>query len=154
MLLALALVTIACLLLFIGGFAMTKLLFAVTGVSFALIKVSVYATIGLATFNKRNYASFMNFIESFFMIGISSGYFTFSAFVDNTNQASTSWLNVYYLLAIICMIAFILLSGAWLDESSIKNVKVKSFWKDFADMIKLAIRPLVLIFIISAFFMC
>lgn len=153
MLLALAFVTIACLLMpFIGGFAMTKLLFAVTGASFALIKVSVYATIGLVTSNKKDHASFMNFIESFFMIGILTGYFIFSAFVDNTNPASTSWLNVYYLLAGISAIAFILLASAPLDESSVKEVEVKSFMADFADMVKLAIRPLVLIFIVSAFF--
>ena len=153
MLLALAFVTIACLLMpSLGGFAMTKLLFAVTGASFALIKVSVYATIGLVTSNKKDHASFMNFIESFFMIGILTGYFIFSAFVDNANPASTSWLNVYYLLAGISAVAFILLASAPLDESSVKDVEVKSFLKDFADMVKLAIRPLVLIFIISAFF--
>jgi len=153
MLLALAFVTIACLLMpFVGGFAMTKLLFAVTGVSFALIKVSVYATIGLVTSNKKDHASFMNFIESFFMIGILAGYFIFSAFVDNSNPASTSWLNVYYLLAGISVVAFILLLSSRLDESSVRAIEVKSFVRDFADMIKLAIRPLVLIFIISAFF--
>lgn len=152
MLLALAFVIIACLLMpFIGGFAMTKLLFAITGVSFALIKVSVYATIGLVTSNKKDHASFMNFIESFFMIGILTGYFIFSAFVDNSDPASTSWLHVYYLLAGISVLAFILLVSAPLDESSVKNKETKSFVKDFTDMIKLSIRPLVLIFIISAF---
>jgi fucose permease len=153
MLLALAFVVIACLFMpFIGGFAMTKLLFAITGASFALIKVSVYATIGLITHNKKDHASFMNFIESFFMIGILTGYFIFSAFVDNNNPASTSWLNVYYLLAGISVVAFILLLSSPLDESSIKDSQSKSFLKDFADMFKLAIRPLVLIFIVSAFF--
>ncbi len=153
MLLALALVTIACLTMpLIGGFAMTKLLFAVTGISFALIKVSVYATIGIVTSNKKDHASFMNFIESFFMIGILTGYFIFSAFVDNRNPASTSWLNVYYLLAGISALAFLLLLSARLDESAAQTTEIKSFFSDFGDMVKLAIRPLVLIFIISAFF--
>jgi fucose permease len=153
MLLALALVIIACLFMpVIGGFAMTKVLFAVTGVSFALIKVSVYATIGLVTSNKKDHASFMNFIESFFMIGILAGYFIFGAFADNTDPASTSWLNVYYLLAGLSALAFILLLTASLDESSVKEQETKSFLKEFGDMIALAIRPLVLIFIISAFF--
>jgi fucose permease len=153
MLLALALVIIACLFMpFIGGFAMTKVLFAVTGVSFALIKVSVYATIGLVTSNKKDHASFMNFIESFFMIGILAGYFIFGAFADNIDPTSTSWLNVYYLLAGLSALAFILLLTASLDESSVKEQETKSFLKEFGDMIALAIRPLVLIFIISAFF--
>ncbi|MDP9230530.1 MAG: MFS transporter [Bacteroidota bacterium] len=152
MLLALAFVIIACLLMpNIGGFAMTKVLFAITGASFALIKVSVFATIGIVTSNKKDHASFMNFIESFFMIGILTGYFIFSAFVDNSNPASTSWLNVYYLLAGISAIAFFLLLSAPLDESSVKNTQAKPLVQDFIDMFKLAIRPLVLIFVASAF---
>jgi len=153
MLLALAFVAIACLLMpSIGGFAMTKLLFAVVGASFALIKVSVFATIGIITSNKKDHASFMNFIESFFMVGILTGYFIFSAFVDDQNQASTSWLQVYYLLAALSAAAFLLLLSAPLDESSIKTPDSKPLLQDFADMFKLAIRPLVLIFIVSAFF--
>ena len=153
MLLALAFVTIACLMMpFLGGYAMTKLLFAVTGASFALIKVSVFATIGLVTNNKKDHASFMNFIESFFMIGILAGYFIFSAFVDNENPASTSWLKVYYLVAAISAAAFILLLFAPLDESSVKASEQKPLLTGFADMFKLAIRPLVLIFVVSAFF--
>jgi fucose permease len=153
MLLALLFVIIACVLMpIIGGFLMTKILFDVTGVSFALIKVSVYATIGLVTSNKKDHASFMNFIESFFMIGILAGYFIFGAFVDNSNPSSTSWLSVYYLLAALSAFAFLLLLTARLDESSVKEEEAKSFIKEFADMVALAIKPLVLIFIVSAFF--
>ncbi|HTH56898.1 MAG TPA: hypothetical protein VL728_12695, partial [Cyclobacteriaceae bacterium] len=48
MMFALAFVGTACLVMpSLGSFAMTKVLFAVTGTSFALIKVSVYATIGI-----------------------------------------------------------------------------------------------------------
>lgn len=153
MLLALALVIIACLMMpFIGGFAMTKVLFAVTGASFALIKVSVFATIGLVTSNKKDHASFMNFIESFFMIGILTGYFIFSAFVNSADPTSTSWLKVYYLLAGISALAFLLLLSSPLDESSVKTPETKPLSQDFIDMFKLAIRPLVLIFVVSAFF--
>ncbi|MEO5648051.1 MAG: MFS transporter [Chitinophagaceae bacterium] len=153
MLLALVFVIIACLLMpNIGGFAMTKLLFAVVGASFALIKVSVFATIGIITSNKKDHASFMNFIESFFMIGILAGNFIFSAFVDNDNPASTSWLKVYYLLAGISALALILLITAPLDESSVKTPERKPLLKEFGDMMKLAIRPLVLVFVVSVFF--
>ena len=153
MLLALALVIIACLLMpFIGGFAMTKVLFALTGAGFALIKVSVFATIGLVTSNKKDHASFMNFIESFFMVGILTGYFIFSAFVDSADPTSTSWLKVYYLLAGISALAFFLLLSSPLDESSVKTPEAKPLSQDFIDMFKLAIRPLVLIFVVSAFF--
>lgn len=152
MLIALGLVALACLAMpSMGSFAMTKILFAATGTSFALIKVSVYATIGIVTENKKEHASFMNFIESFFMIGILTGYFIFSAFVDDQNPTSTTWLNVYYLLSGIALIAFLLLLSTTLDESSIKSEVSKPFLEDFADMIRLAIKPLVLVFIMCAF---
>ncbi len=152
MLIALGFVASACLFMpSLSCFTMTKVLFAVTGTSFALIKVSVYATIGIITTNKKEHASFMNFIESFFMVGILTGYFIFSAFVDDKNPQSTAWLNVYYLLAGIASAAFLLLLSTKLDESSVEADASKPFLEDFADMIKLAITPLVLVFIVSAF---
>ncbi len=152
MLIALGFVTLACAAMpSLPSFAMTKVLFAVVGTSFALIKVSVYATIGIVTIDKKEHASFMNFIESFFMIGILTGYFIFSAFVDDTNPQSTAWLNVYYLLAAVALVAFLLLLTTSLDESSVKTEATKPLTQDFADMLKLAIKPLVLVFIMSAF---
>src|SRR5258708_18997759 len=152
MMLALAFVGSMCLLMpSVGSFAMTKVLFAVTGTSFALIKVSVYATIGIVTKDKKEHASFMNFIESFFMIGILTGYFIFSAFINDQDPHSTSWLNVYYLLSGIAFAAMLLLMSAPLDESSLKSDSNKSLSEEFASMLKLAVTPLVLVFIVCAF---
>lgn len=152
MLIALAFIASVCLLMpSVGGFAMTKLLFAATGTCFALIKVSVYGTIGLVTSDKKEHASFMNFIESFFMVGILTGYFVFSGFVDDNNRQSTAWLNVYYILAGISLVAFLLLLSTSLDESKIKAEEGKSFWEDFVEMMRLAIVPLVMVFIASVF---
>jgi fucose permease len=130
---------------------MAKLLFAATGVGFALTKVSVFAAIGLVTDNRKDHASMMNFIESFFMIGILSGYFIFSAFVDDANPSSPDWLNVYYLLAALSFAAFTLLATARLDESGVQPEGPASLSADFLDMIALCIRPLVIVFVISAF---
>jgi MFS transporter, FHS family, glucose/mannose:H+ symporter len=152
MLAALAFVTIACLVMaMFPGFDTTKLLFAAVGASFALIKVSVYATIGLLTDNKKDHASFMNFIESFFMVGILAGYFLFSAFVDDKNPQSTSWLNVYYLLAGLSAVAFLLLLNSKLDESAVKIAESRPLAEDFGDMFKLIVLPLVVVFLASAF---
>ncbi len=152
MLLALGLVTAACLLMpSIGGFAMSKLLFATVGVSFALIKVSVYATIGIITTEKHEHASFMSFIESFFMVGVVVGNLVFSAFVDDANPQGTAWLNVYYLLAAIAAIALVLLWSTPLDESSVKAAPHKPLTEDFAEMFKLLAQILVVVFIVSAF---
>ena len=152
MLIALGFISLVCLLMpSLPSFAMTKVLFAATGTCFALIKVSVYATIGIITTDKKDHASFMNFIESFFMVGILTGYFIFSAFVSDSQPQSTEWFKVYYLLAGIAIVAFLLLFSTTLDESSVKNQQAKPLVQDFVEMFKLAIAPIVLIFIVSAF---
>lgn len=152
MLLALGLVIAACLLMpQVPAFWMTKLLFAATGAGFALIKISVYATIGLVTRSPNEHASFMNFLESFFMVGILVGYFLFSAFADDQNPQSTAWLRVYYVLAGIAALAFVLLWSTPLDESSVQPGPDQSMASDLGDMLRLAVRPLVLVFIGSAF---
>ncbi len=152
MLFALGLVIVACLLMpQVPAFWTTKLLFAATGAGFALLKVSIFATIGLITNDSNGHASFMNFLESFFMVGVLSGYFLFSAFVDDTNTQSTSWLRVYYVLAGIAGLAFLLLLSTPIDESSVRVGVPKSLTADLADMFRLAITPVVLVFIITAF---
>ncbi len=152
MLIALAFVGVVALLMPVfPSFIMTKLLFAATGASFAMIKVSVFATIGIITNDKKEHASFMNFIESFFMVGILTGYFIFSAFVDDKNPQSTAWLKVYYLLAGIVAIAFLLLLSSPLDESSVKKTDAAPLSNDFAEMFQLIALPIVIVFVASAF---
>lgn len=150
MLVALGFNAFICLLMpSVHSFGMTKVVFAVAGAGFALIKVSVYGTIGLVTANKKEHISLMNFIESFFMVGILAGYFLFSGFIDDLTP--TAWLKVYYLLGGIALLAFILLITTSLDESSLKIDSAKPFMEDFADMFRLIVLPLVLVFIICAF---
>ncbi|WP_086930093.1 MFS transporter [Agarilytica rhodophyticola] len=156
MLIALGLVCIMCLLApQVPAFWMNKLMFAAIGFSFALVKVSIFATIGLVTNSSREHVSLMNFIESFFMIGVLSGNYIFSRFIDDANPGSLVWLNVYYVLAGFAFLAFVLLFFAPLDESSVtKNVANEdsiSASSDFISMLRLAYRPLVLIFIVCAF---
>jgi len=154
MLFGLALVSIMCLLMpSMPSFLMTKLLFACVGISFALIKVSVFATLGLVTTNKKEHLSLMSFLESFFMIGVLAGYFIFASIVDNNDPLSTKWFNVYYLLAGLSILAFVLLLTTRLDESQVKRKEEgKSAQQEFLEMLQLIILPLVLVFIFSAFF--
>lgn len=156
MLFALALVSIMCLIIpSVSSFLMTKLLFATVGVSFALIKVSVFATLGLITKSKKEHISLMSFLESFFMIGVLAGYFIFSAFVNDDNPKSTGWFSVYYIIAGLSILAFLLLLSTKMDESSVKKAEqeeAKSLSDDFVGMLRLIILPLVLVFIFCAFF--
>ena len=152
MLLALGFIGAACLTMpQIPTFWMTKLLFVVTGVGFALVKVSVFASLGLVTDSKKEHVSLMNFLESFFMVGVLSGYFIFSGFVNDENPGSLSWLSVYYVLAVLSFLAFALMFFTRLDESAIKAEDQSSLVQDFSDMLRLGIKPLVLVFIICAF---
>ncbi len=152
MLFALGFVATICLIMpSTSSFMATKLLFAAVGSSFALIKMSVYSTIGLITNSEKEHISLMSFLESFFMVGILTGYFIFSFFVDNNNLQSTSWLKVYYLLGALAALAFLLLLTTSLDESSVKPAD-GSMATDFIEMFKLLASPLVIVFILCAFF--
>ena len=152
MLLALIIVIITCVgMPLINQFWMTKLLFGAVGASFALIKVSVYGTIGLVVKDKTEHISLMNFIESFFMVGILSAGFIFSFFIDDKNPQSTTWVNVYYLLAVLGVLALLLLLTTSIDESSLKSQSDEKVVGGFKEMLNLVVVPVVLIFVASAF---
>lgn len=152
MLLALGAVAMICfsIPLFANEFWYFKLLFAVVGISFAIIKVSVFATIGLVTKNSAGHSSFMSIIEGFFMVGVLLGNVFFSLFVDDDNPGSKEWLNVYWYLGIMSLLAAALLMYAKLDEGPARTEKFIPS-QAFFGMLKLVIRPLVLIFVASAF---
>ena len=63
----------------------------------------------------------MNFIESFFMIGILTGYFIFSAFIDDKNPQASEWTKVYFLLAGLAILAFLLLLSTPIKENEISG---------------------------------
>ncbi len=136
----------------VGGFWMTKILFACVGVSFALVKVSVYSTVGLITDGQNEHSSLMNILEGIFMIGVLSGYWLFGWFIDwgNTYESIT-WLDTYWVLAAISAIAFVLLYFTKLDESEVEATKEDTFKKSFFEMVGLVRFPLVLIFIFGVF---
>lgn len=127
-----------------------KLLFAITGVSFAIIKISVFAVIGLVTNNEKEHSSLMSWIEGTFMIGVLVGNIIISYFIDDTNAKSTEWLNVYWLLGVLCLMATIFVFFSTLNEED-ANKANNSMADDFLDMLKLAAKPLILVFVMSAF---
>jgi fucose permease len=148
MLIALALVSFACVFMFYGNsFLAAKVLFATVGTSFALIKVSVYSMIGMVTENPKEHNSLMSNIEGVFMIGIALAYFLFPAFNSDTDP--DAWLRVYWLLAAASVLSFLFLYFTKFDKSP--EIPGVDLAHDFAEMIKLMARLLTLVFIISAF---
>ncbi|MGC1205889.1 MAG: MFS transporter [Flavobacteriaceae bacterium] len=147
MLTALAIVFLGCLYMVFGNtFFHTKVLFLSIGVSFALIKLSVYSLIGILTETKKEHASMMSSIEGFFMVGIALAYFLFPAFYS---EDENSWLNVYYLLCVLILISFVFLLFSKV-EYEVEAIG-SSLKDDLKESLKLMAVPLVLVFIISAF---
>jgi fucose permease len=128
-------------------FVMTKILFACVGVSFALIKVSVYSTVSLVTEGPNEHGSYMNMLEGIFKIGELSLYWLFGFFIGS---AAFTWLDTYWVLAVASTLAFVLLLFTSLDESEVQaeNQDTK---KSFLEMIGLVRFKLVLLFIAGIF---
>ena len=148
MLIALALVFAGCIGMYFGNsFTAVRVLFACVGISFAVIKVSVYSMIGLITNNDKEHKSVLTSIESFFMIGIATGFVVFPLFYSDTDP--DAWLRIYLLLAVLIAISFFIL----LFSNFKLNYQVpgSSVREDFIEMIKLLKRPLVLVFAVAAF---
>jgi FHS family glucose/mannose:H+ symporter-like MFS transporter len=148
MLMALALVFAGCLGMYWGNsFTSVRILFACVGISFAVIKVSVYSMIGLITSNDKEHKSVLSSVESFFMIGIAAGFIAFPLFYSDTDP--NAWLNIYLVLAALIAVSFlILLFSKFNIQYQIPGTNIKD---DFIEMIKLLKRPLVLVFAIAAF---
>ncbi|HPH92218.1 MAG TPA: MFS transporter [Ferruginibacter sp.] len=148
MLIALALVFVGCISMYYGNsFTSVRVLFACVGISFAVIKVSVYSMIGLITKDDKEHKSLLTSIESFFMIGIAAGFVVFPLFYSDTNP--DAWLRIYLLLAVLIAVSFIILL---ISDFNVKyEIPGTSIASDFTEMIKLLKRPLVLVFAIAAF---
>ena len=135
----------------VGGFMMTKILFATVGVSFALVKVSVYSSVSLITEDSNEHSSFMNLLEGLFMLGVLSGYWIFGWFIDWAEASEgVIWLDTYWVLALISAGAFVLLLFTELDESEVQEDS-QDVAESFLEMVGLVRLPLVLIFIGGVF---
>ena len=145
---AMVIVGVACVGMYFGNsFGSAKLLFLAVGVAFALIKVSVYASIGQLTSGQREHNSLMSSIEGVFMFGITFGYFLFPWF-NNTAQPA-AWVSVYLVLAVLCLLSFIFMAGAKFENPiEIPGADLKD---DFMQMIRLMFKLLVVVFVFSAF---
>jgi len=146
----LLLVTGACVAMpLVDAFSMAQMMFLITGAAFGVVKVAVYSSIGLLTRDRQSHASLTNLIEGLFMIGMLAGYWLFGAFIDDANPGNAQWLDVYWLLAGLCLVSFALLAVSRLDESG-SVVVGESIGQGFGRMLTLAIKPMVLVFILSA----
>ncbi len=148
MLIALGIVTVATMGMFIGNsFWAAKILFLCIGTAFALIKVSVYSSIGLITEGQSEHNSLMSRIEGVFMFGIALAYFLFPAFNSPSNP--DAWLNVYPVLSGISIASFFLLLFSGFKEQV--DIPTSNIKEDFGQMWQLMTKLLVIVFVFAAF---
>ncbi|MCZ6594125.1 MAG: MFS transporter [Bacteroidetes bacterium] len=149
MLISLALVFLGCFGMYFGNsFWAVKILFAITGMTFAVVKVAVYALIGYVTEGKDDHRRLMSFIETVFMVGIIFMYLVFPLFYDDNDP--NGWLRGYLLMAGIIATAFTIILFSKFDiEVEQKNTTIA---QDITAMFRLFLNPIVWIFAIFAFF--
>jgi MFS transporter, FHS family, glucose/mannose:H+ symporter len=149
MLIALALVFLGTLQMYFGNsFTAVRVLFACVGISFSVIKISVYTLTGLITNTEKEHKSFISAIESFFMIGIAVAYISFPLFYSDTDP--NNWLKIYLVVAALIAISFLMVL---FSDFSILNYEIPgaNIKEDFIKMIRLLKRPVVAVFAIAAF---
>ncbi len=147
MLISLAVVFFACLGMYFGNtFWSVKLLFLTTGLSFAVVKVAVFALIGYITDSKKSHSSLMNLIETVFMIGIIFMYVVFPLFFDENDP--NAWLRGYLLMASLIAIAF---SIILFTKFNVATEPASGIIHDFKEMFKLFKKPLIWFFVAFAF---
>jgi len=117
--LGLVLVACACAAMpLVASFWMTRLMFVTVGVSFAVVKISVYSSVGLVARDGRDHAARISLLEGVFMLGVLSGSWLFSLFIDPKAPASLGWLDVYWILAGAALAAAGLVLVSPLDEQA------------------------------------
>lgn len=131
-------------------FWMTRLLFVSVGVSFALVKISVYSSVGLITHEQHRHASLISTIEGVFMAGVLSGYWLFGLFIDPNAPSSLGWLHVYWVLSATSFAAAFLVLVSPLDESGAKPPKSR-LADDFAAFPRLMAEPFMLAYLAATF---
>ena len=152
MLIALGIVAVACTLMpLFPSFRTTELLFVCLGISFALTKMSVYASIGLLTSTRAEHGRLTNTLEGLFMVGVVISGWLFSAFIRSGEAGDTRWLRVYWVLVAACGLAMGLLASSRLDESAVRGGQTRPPRASLSETIRLIGRPMVYVFLASTF---
>ncbi len=126
------------------SFAAVKVAFLVTGMSYGLMKVALYSTVGLIAPTRKEHASLLTHVEACYKIGGLLTFVVFAAFTDNARPESTSWVNAYLVLAVLMAAAFALLFTTKLDESGVREDTAKPILLPFVEMLRLAVTPMVI----------
>lgn len=126
------------------SFSAVQFVFLATGLCYGLMKVALYATVGLVAPDRRQHASVLSFVEASYKIGSFMAFFLFAAFTNDADPKSTSWTLGYAVLAGVMAFAFILLLRARIDESRAHGRETRSPFEGLREMAQLAVTPIAL----------
>ncbi|MBS2034861.1 MFS transporter [bacterium] len=137
-------VLVACALLAgVQQFWTVPILFVLCGASFALVKVSVYATVGLFAQTPAQHASAMNRLEGIYQIGALVAPVVFARMIESGN-----WINTYWFVASLALIAFLIWTVTPLKtESEAPGETRKGGLGEVKALLK---RPQTLVFLLCA----
>ncbi|MGI9246032.1 MAG: MFS transporter, partial [Steroidobacteraceae bacterium] len=131
------------------GFGAMQVLFVVTGLCFGISKIATYSMIGIVARDERDHASITGLVEGVFMLGVLAGAWVFGWFV-----AGVDWLNVYWVMAGLCLFVALAWFTCRIDETAgavaaSPPASVVSGWRE---MLALAAAPLTLVVLGCLFF--
>ena len=139
----LAMVGVACLLLaVVQKFWTVPLLFILCGASFAMVKVSVYASVGLLAKDPPEHASLMNRPEGIYQVGALLAPLVFAKMIEMGN-----WINTYWFVTALAAVAFVVWIFTPLDEGEVQEGGKQGGLKDVMGLLR---RPIVMVFLACA----
>ncbi|MDE2561609.1 MAG: MFS transporter [Sphingomonadales bacterium] len=153
MLAALAIAGFGCVLMPVANaFWATRAMFFCVGFGFALMKVSVYSSVGLLSHSTSAHARLLGIIEASFMAAVVASAWIFAAFIDPSDPTSASWLHVYWLLAALCAAGIGLVAVVRIDETGLgEEVHGKPPAEAFREMLALIALRATQVFIAGVF---
>ena len=127
----------------------SRVYFILAGLSFAVVKITIYSSVGTFTKNQSQHAGLLSILEGVYMLGILSGFWIFSFFMSFTD----SWSNTFWFLAVLCLIGLILISITPFKDISSEHeiVEDDGLKKGIRGYIDLIIKPVFILFIILTF---
>jgi FHS family glucose/mannose:H+ symporter-like MFS transporter len=149
MLTSLAMVGAASVIMAVGkDFTSAKLFFLLSGMSFALAKISMYSALGIICPTPRDHAGFMSLMEGFFMVGALAGFWLFGGFMRMGVQTDGGWFYVYWVILILAAGVWLLVWTMRLDESDAEGAaSTGGPGEEFRRMADLVRKPMVLVFL-------
>ena len=127
----------------VPAFWVVPALYMTIGVSFAMMKGAVYATVGLITNGQKEHTSLMNILEGIFQVGALAGPLCFSYAL----ASGANWRVTYWGIAALAVCAFLLLLTTRLDESEVGSHPEQA---GFVEMLRLLSLPMVWVFVLCA----